>query len=166
MNNARQVYTAAVRPAVTHGAAIWHTPKETRSKGLGPAAKVMTIQNKCLRAAYKATNIKVLEAEAVVMPRDMFLGQTVLKSRTAPGCPEMIDQAKEVIKKKLGNKRRKHPIGNKRYVGQGPLSQRERQQRKRWKQYLDNSSPYPIERQHSLKRKKLPPRSPPKQRAL
>lgn len=105
LNNARQVYTAAVRPAITYEAAIQRTPKRTRMKGLGPAAKVMTIQNKRLCAAYKAINIKVLEAEAGFMPLDIYPDQTVLKSRTGPRCPEMINQAKEVIKKKLGNKR-------------------------------------------------------------
>ena len=64
-----------VRPAMTYGASVWHSPKETEAKGLGPAAKLITLENKCLRSitgAYKATNIKALEAEAGVMPLDMY----------------------------------------------------------------------------------------------
>ena len=42
------------------------------------------MQEKCLRSiigAYKATNTRVLEAEAGVMALDAYLDQTVLQSR-------------------------------------------------------------------------------------
>lgn len=70
LNQARQVYTAVACPAMTKGTALWHSPKGTRTKGLGTAAKLATLQNKCLRSttgAYRATNIKVLEAESGVI---------------------------------------------------------------------------------------------------
>ena len=57
LNKARQVYTAVVRPSMTYGATVWHSPSSP------PAAKLATLQNKCLRAitgAYRATKIKSL----------------------------------------------------------------------------------------------------------
>jgi hypothetical protein len=38
MENVRQVYLAVVRPAMSYGAALWHSPKERRQKG--PTAKL------------------------------------------------------------------------------------------------------------------------------
>ena len=60
LNKARQMYTAVVRPAMTYGAVVWHLPKGSKIKSPEPAAKLTTLQNKCLRSiteAYKATNI-------------------------------------------------------------------------------------------------------------
>ena len=73
-------------------ALVWHSPKETRKKGLGPAAKLITVQYKCLRAitrAYEATNTKVLEAEAGVLPLDTDFDRTVLQSGNLR-CAEVI----------------------------------------------------------------------------
>ena len=115
LNKARQVYTAVVRPAMTHGASVWHLPKDSRKKGTGSVAKLVTLQNKCLSSitgAYKATNIEVLEAESGVIPLDIHLDQAVLRSREASRCSEIIKQAKAKIQRKLRGKRgRKHQPG-------------------------------------------------------
>lgn len=76
-NKARQVYAAVVCLEMTYGAVVWHSPKGTRTKGLGPAAKLTTLQNKSLRSitgAYRATNVKVLEAESGLIPLDIVMG--------------------------------------------------------------------------------------------
>jgi hypothetical protein len=74
---ARQVYSAVVRPALTYGAAIWHTPtKGPNGKVQGLAAKLEKIQNKCLRVvagAYRATPIRSLETETFTPPIDLYL---------------------------------------------------------------------------------------------
>jgi hypothetical protein len=73
----RQVYTAAVRPALTYGAAIWHTPaRSQRDTAQGVAAKLRQIQNKCLRAvpgAYRATPTSTLGVEAYIPTIDLYL---------------------------------------------------------------------------------------------
>lgn len=112
--------TAVVRPAMAYGASVWYSPKETRVKCLGPAAKLITLHRKCLRSiteAYKATNVKVLEAEAGVMPLDMYQDQTVLQSRNASRCAEVISHAKETIRKKLRGKK-----GRRRQAGATPIA--------------------------------------------
>lgn len=40
--------------------------------------------------AYKATDIKVLEAESGVIPLDIHLDQAVLRARDAPRCNEVM----------------------------------------------------------------------------
>lgn len=108
LNKARQVYTAVVRPAMTYGATTWHAPEGTRKKGLGPATKLTVLENRCLRSitgAYRAANIKVLEAEAGAIPLDICLDQTVLRSKDTQRCQEGISLAKKRIRLKLRNKR-------------------------------------------------------------
>jgi hypothetical protein len=74
---ARQVYSAVVRPAIAYGAAVWHTPaKGLNGKTQGIAAKLEKIQNKCLRVvagAYRATPIRSLETETFTPPLDLYL---------------------------------------------------------------------------------------------
>lgn len=68
------------------------------------ADKLGILQNKCLQAitgAYKATSIKMLEAESGIIPLDVYLDQMVLKSRNNPRCEEVLDHAKESIRRKL-----------------------------------------------------------------
>lgn len=115
LNKARQVYTAVVRPAMTYGAPISHTPKEPNRKSVGPIAKLVTLQNKCLRSitgAYKATNTKVLEAESGVVQLDLHLNQADLRSRNTPQRREVVKLAKARIRQKLQGKRgRKYRSG-------------------------------------------------------
>ena len=80
---ARQVYTAVVRPAMTYGSTIWHTPKEIK-KSNGISNKLAVIQNECLRTiagAFKATPIPVLEAETYIAPIDIHLDQLQAQAR-------------------------------------------------------------------------------------
>ena len=112
LNKARQVYTVIVWPAMTYKAVVWHSPKRSKIKGLGPAAKLTTLQNKCLQSitgAYKATNTQVLEAEAGVIPLDIYLDQAVLKAKNPDAwrCKEVICQAKEKVRHRLRDKRGK-----------------------------------------------------------
>lgn len=105
---------------MTYGAAVWHSPKDIKARGLGPATKLLPLQNKCLRSitgAYKATNIKVLEAESGVIPLDIYLDQITLKSRDKPRCSEVIKLEKTKIRGKLSNKR-----GRRRRPGATPMA--------------------------------------------
>ena len=77
-------------------------------KGLGLAAKLTTLQNKCLQSiteAYKAINIKVLEAKAGVIPLYIHLDQMILRAKDNQRCKKVICQAKEKIHRKLRGKR-------------------------------------------------------------
>ena len=67
-------------------------------------------KNGVLRAmtdAYKATNIKVLEAESGVIALDIHLDQAALKSREARPSSEMINLVKARIRSTLQGKREK-----------------------------------------------------------
>lgn len=78
---------------------------------------VATMQTKCLRAitgAYKATNIKVLEAEAGVVPLDLYLDQAVLRSRDTPRCCEEVGLVKPRFEGNYGTKEGEN-------ISQGPL---------------------------------------------
>lgn len=66
-----------------YGATIWHASGETKRKSLGPIAKLIILQNKrfwSIIRAYKAINIKVLEAETGMISLDIYLNQLVLRS--------------------------------------------------------------------------------------
>lgn len=105
---------------MVYGAAVWHSPKGTQPKGLGPATKL----NTCLRSttgAYKATSTKVLlaeaEAEAGVLLLDIYLDQSVLRARDAPRCQEVMISAKSEIHRRLKGKR-----GRRSQPGDTPMS--------------------------------------------
>lgn len=120
LHEARQVYSAVIRPAMTYGALVWHSPKDIQGRGTGPVTKLTILQKNCLRSiigAYKATNIKVLEAESGVLPLDIYLDQAVLRSRDAPRCGEVIRPTKAKIRRKLRRKRRRE-----RQPGATPMS--------------------------------------------
>jgi hypothetical protein len=71
----RIVYSAVVRPAIAYAAPIWHSPTTTQ-RAKGPAAKLSSTQNKCLRiiaGAYKATPVRALETETFIPPLDLYL---------------------------------------------------------------------------------------------
>ena len=73
-----------------------------------PVTKLVILQKKCLQSitgAYKATNIKVLEAESGVTPLDNYVDRAVLRSRNAPRCSEVMKRAKIKIRRKLRGKR-------------------------------------------------------------
>ena len=65
------------------------------------------MENKCLKSItgiYKATNTRVLEVEAGVVPLDLHLDQIVLQSRDTPRCGKVIRLAKARIHRKLRGK--------------------------------------------------------------
>ena len=68
---ARHIYTAVVRPKITYGCSIWHSPEGTPGYTKSKISKLEKVQNQCLRritGAYKTTNIRVLEHEAAIPP--------------------------------------------------------------------------------------------------
>lgn len=74
----RQIYSSIVRPMLAYGAASWHSPTEGKAKGV--AAKLRTVQNKCLRTiagAYRATPIQALETETFIPPIDLYLDSRI-----------------------------------------------------------------------------------------
>src|SRR5579862_5135934 len=74
MEAARHVYLAVVRPAISYGAALWHSPKEKPLRGA--AGKLAKHQNNGIRqvlGAFKATPVRQLETEAYVPPLDLWL---------------------------------------------------------------------------------------------
>jgi retron-type reverse transcriptase len=73
----KQMYCQAVRPALTYGAVAWFTPDDATGKRKGVARKLQAIQGRCLRAvagAYRATSTEALEAELGVLPLDIHVG--------------------------------------------------------------------------------------------
>jgi hypothetical protein len=106
---ARQVYTAVVRPAITYGSAVWHTPKEVKNVK-SSTNKLTIMQNKCLRTiagAFRATPIPVLEAETFISPMDAHLDQLQASARVrlrSGGHQTLIANACRAIAKKLRGK--------------------------------------------------------------
>ena len=106
----KQVYTIVVHLTIIYGSTIQHLPKDTKIKRLEPAAKLFSLQNKCLKSiteAYKATNTKVLEAESGVIPLDIYLDQITLTSRDKFRCNNNIKLKKIKVCKKLASRRGK-----------------------------------------------------------
>lgn len=81
---ARHVYSAVVRPALSHGSTVWHSPPENKDLPKSADSKMSVIQNKCLRTvsgAYKATPIRTLEAETYIPPMPLYLKHLQVKAR-------------------------------------------------------------------------------------
>ena len=114
---ARQVYTAVVRPAMTYGSTVWHTPREIK-KNKATTSKLSVMQDKCLRTvtgAFKATPVEVLEAETFIAPMELHLDNLQIKARyrlLAAGQAKLISKACNTIANKLrgkaGRKRTQH----------------------------------------------------------
>ncbi|MBD0310811.1 MAG: hypothetical protein ICV80_22770 [Microcoleus sp. T1-bin1] len=111
---ARLLYTSVVRPALTYGSTVWHTPKEKKT---GLINKLAVIQNKCLRnisGAFRATPVPVLEAETHIAPMNCHLDYLQAHARyrmLSAGVPKMISKRCMLIEAKLQKKtgrRRKH----------------------------------------------------------
>src|SRR5271170_3090373 len=80
MEKARHIYLAVVRPALSYGAALWHSPRNKARSGL--AGKLAKHQNQGLRqvlGAFKATPIQQLETEAYVPPLDLWLNGRIAR---------------------------------------------------------------------------------------
>ena len=81
---ARQVYTAVVRPAMTYGSSVWHTPSELKDTSKSLINKMSIMQNKCLRVisgAYRATSVRVLKAETQIASMRIHLDQLQAQAR-------------------------------------------------------------------------------------
>lgn len=107
----RQVYTAVIRPALTYGSPVWHTPETLRHSRKTVNKKLQTIQNTGIRrvlGAYKATPTAVLEAEAGIPPIDLHIDSLQLKARQrlhSSGMTTLINQACSRIRSQLRGRR-------------------------------------------------------------
>lgn len=110
--NARQIYTAIVRPAIVFGSPIWHTPSV--DGGLTNMTKKLgIIQNVGLRkvtGAYKATPIRELQVEAAIPPIQIYLDSMIfshLNTEKMPGETSVKDKRWQEIQKICERTRRK-----------------------------------------------------------
>ena len=117
---ARHVYTAVIRPAMSHGSIAWHMPAEARKKAkVESRSKLEVIQNKCLRViagAYKATPIEILQAETHIPPLTQHLDRLQTKTRSRISNSEqekIIKQACNRIQVKLRGKRGQSRVAEK-----------------------------------------------------
>jgi hypothetical protein len=114
---ARLLYNSTVRPAITYGAAAWHSPEHKRSKAVMQA--IQKIQNQGLRAiagAYKATPIRELEKETFVPPIDIYCSELrALHLRRTYATPvgDFIRSQCNVIKGRLHRRRQRRAPLNK-----------------------------------------------------
>jgi hypothetical protein len=147
---ARQVYSAVVGSSLAYGAAIWHSPtKGPDGKAQGIAAKLTSIQNKCLRAvagAYRATPTRTLEVETHVPPMDLYLDSRLaaFQNRLASsGVGQLIEKACSTIQARIRNRRgRKSTIQEKRREWV--------EQREGWTQRSNPTRPIRSEKQRVL----------------
>jgi len=107
----QQIYSAVIRPALTHGSSVWHTPaileQEGQHKLKNVAAQLKGIQNKCLQVvagAYKATPVAALETETHTPPLDLYLDAKLVKFRARhkdSGMEELVTKACAHVQAKL-----------------------------------------------------------------
>ena len=84
LEQARQIYTMVIHPALSYGVLVWHTPDSsshrTSDRLTGLAARLAPTQNKCLQVVagtYQATPTTSLESETFVPPLDLYLDSLV-----------------------------------------------------------------------------------------
>ena len=103
---------------MAYGAAIWHPPQSGRQRGKkaaprGPAARMASVQNKCLRivsGAYRATPTSVLETETFTPPLDLYLDARLAQFRFRHKESDMEDLVKDAclkVRNKLRRRRRR-----------------------------------------------------------
>ena len=118
---AKRIYSAVVRPAITYGSSTWHTPSSEKGASKTMQRKLAVIQNKCLRVvagAFKATPIEALEKETHTPPMHLHLDRLAgmaQERRRVTGMDTIIKKACQNIKTKLKSKR-----GRRRNVGHTP----------------------------------------------
>ena len=111
LEKARHVYLAVVRPALSYGAALWHSPKGKASSGL--AGKLAKYQNQGLRqvlGAFKATPIRQLETEAYIPPLDLWLNGRLARFQARlerTGIARQIKDACAAIRTQLRTRRQR-----------------------------------------------------------
>jgi hypothetical protein len=111
---ARQIYSAVVRPALAYGAAVWQPiPQRALADREGehmlkePAAKLASVQNRCLRVvagAYKATPVAALEVETFTPPLDLHIAANIAKFRLRhkqSGMEELVSRACARVRAKI-----------------------------------------------------------------
>jgi ribonuclease HI len=79
----RKVYNAVVRPTITYRCNTWYTPATIKGARKGVAAKLQSMQGKCLRTitgAYRATATEALEIETDTAPLDIFVESTIART--------------------------------------------------------------------------------------
>jgi len=86
LKKGKHIYTAAVRPVITYGSGVWHTPTAIKGHSKANTTKLKIEQNKHLRVitgAYRATPVAELEHEAGIPPIDIHLDSQVLGFQTS-----------------------------------------------------------------------------------
>ena len=89
---------------MTYAAAIWHTPGGLKEDRKAHAKQFGVIQNGCLRRvleAYKATNVRALEAEAEIPSMQLILDEAILRSQTLRGTHPVTKKGNSHIRRKL-----------------------------------------------------------------
>jgi len=115
---AREIYVKVIRAAISHGAGVFHNPKNPKV-----AKALETTQNKGLRTvmgAYRATPIRNLELEAYCAPLDIYLNKRLADFEqrlqfTPMG--DLITTACERVKRVLKNTRGRPRKLKARYLG-------------------------------------------------
>ena len=77
----QHLYKAAVRPVITYGSSVWHSPEGTPEYRKTNLTKLATFQNECLRritGAFKATPIMELQHEAGITALDTQIESQIL----------------------------------------------------------------------------------------
>lgn len=141
---AREVYyyTKVVRSAIAYGASAYHTPSEKGGKARGIAARLAPLQARSLRqvaGAYRATPIRMLEAETDVPPMDLYLNQELAAFEARPketGMAAVIRNAYAKIRERL---RRRGAAGRPRRLTR---IQGDGEETKQWaRRWLDKGTP-------------------------
>jgi hypothetical protein len=101
---------------MTYAAPIWHQPSSSIAKAIGPADKLCTIQNKCLRTiagAYIATLIESLETETFVPPIDLYLDKRCARYRqrthSTPVRRYIVEQC-NIVQRRIQGKRGRRTV--------------------------------------------------------
>src|SRR6266480_335715 len=87
----QQLYKTTVRPVITYGSSVWHTPEGITGHSKPNLAKLATFQNECLRritGAYKATPIPELQHEAGIPAIDTQIEAQILSSQISQASTE------------------------------------------------------------------------------
>ena len=87
----QQLYKTSVRPVITYGSSVWHTPEGITGHSKPNLAKLATFQNECLRritGAYKATPIPELQHEAGIPAIDTQIEAQILSSQISQASTE------------------------------------------------------------------------------
>ena len=103
-------------------------PGPTKTKGrVAQISHLAKVQNQALRAitgGFKATNVKLLEVEAEIPPLELYIDESMLRSKAGEGNQEIkrnIQRNREEIRRKLKPARGRTPK-----YGLNPLEQKER----------------------------------------